>query len=198
MKFIMYGTYEGPSWIQVVVPPEDIKKLRAIFPFAPVPMGSSSRRTKTEKDRTRKEDDEDDTDDKTALKALLAGNRYTKELDSGHPSRVEWLERSEVPPTRKARSKMSQTEKDTAKMRSFPTPLMAILCAVGSGSDFAGLDDSLFDVKAHVYDVTRALAKVDVEERDVAQLARSIFKLAIRINKLAQSVARCQKRYLDS
>lgn len=152
-----------------------------------------------EKDGARKEDDEDDTDDKAALKALLAGNRYTKELDSGHPSRVEWLERSEVPLTRKARSKMSQTEKDTAKMRSFPTPLMAILCAVvGSGSDFAGLDDNLFDVKADVYDVTRALAKVVVEERDVAQLARSIFKLAIRINTLAQSVARCQKRYLDS
>lgn len=195
MKFIRYQNTDGLICLQVVVIPEDIKKLKAIFPIAPSPTDRNSKRAYMEKDGAKKEDDEDDMDDKAALKALLAGNRYTKELDSGHPSRVEWLERSEVllmRRTTKARSAMSQTKKDTIEMLSSATPLLAILCAVGSRGDFGLPNEYLCDMMDGVWNVTRALAKVDVEERDVAQLARSIFKLAIRI------VAKCQKRYLDS
>lgn len=187
----------------MVLPPEDIKKLKAIFPIAPVSIEKGSKRAKTEKDGGSNEDDEEacGMDDKTALKALLAGNRYTKQIDSGHPSRVEWLERSEVRlmrKTTKARSAMSQTKKDTIEMLSSATPLLAILCAVGGRGDFDLPNEYLCDMKDDVWNVTRALAKVDIEERDVAQLARTIFQLVLRINALGCSVARCQKRYLDS
>jgi hypothetical protein len=199
MRLIVYKDRRDRVLVQVVVLPEEIKKLEAVFPIATALRDQWVNMAKLEESGAANKD----VNDKVVLKALLAGSPHTREVDEHSDLMVDWLHRSKVPLLGKAAIGLgrepapTQIEHDTADIFSSFNPFMTILCVKASGpvSRESRRRRYILNIKQHVDSVTHALGVIYIGNSDAAYMARAKFQLAVRINKLAKSITKSQLRY---